>query len=991
MDSTLTRVMEATGYLIDGKPAASSVGLADQNTEMPWSYRRVRDRTFHPDAWWRGSPDSPSGSDVELKAFFKYVDDIETAPVGDWQREVWNQGFAPLLWVVSPKRVELYNGFGLPKPETDVRSNLIQEFAVEDAELSTLEEIAGRLAMETGKVWEQLPDVNRSTGVDQHLLLQLGTLELKLVAAGLDRVTAQALIGRAIFVQYLVDGRLIEQSELEKITGRQQLNRVFDDREATKSLFGWLRGTFNGDMFDSNSVPRTEFLREIAEFLAGTDPSTGERSLFPYRFDVIPIELISAVYEQFVHSAPDSIEGENVKISAKKRGVFYTPLTVVSLILDEVFDGASGDEHVLDLTCGSGVFLVEALRRLVLLKSNGKPKREIIRQVLYDQIHGVDLSAEAVQIASFSLYLAALELDPAPSLRGEMRFQPLVGNTLLMGNAFSVKLKRSNFDVIVGNPPWTFHGLESKKELQDKSIEWPVQPRGESLDFVHLALSYARPGTRIGMVLSAISFFNKGASSRRVVQSVIEALDRVSLVNLSEFSDSLFPKAKVPAMILIGTGRSHDHNEADVDLVLAHAKWTASGQHTKLIELSPNDITEIPLESCLRNQFMLKAAFLGNRHDLLLLDKVCDRFESLRCRLNDREKGMNSGLILGKLSNRTLDATHLRGLPFVERGIRHFKIPEDLIPFKENAVQRPRQRYIYDAPVLLVGEFLQERSPRLVTAVSLHDIVYTGSYFGIPFEESETDMSYLLAGILASSFVSWFLLMSAKDYGFWVRRVKQSDILEIPIPNLLEVADTEQGRQLIELVRQFHEATLDVNAWSTLDNLVAALYGLDDLERIVVEDGFLRASWQWKDGRMKAISTVTEQELRAYASSFLSTMDSWLVESGKRSMKSKIYSLGSGESIRIIRFILDDSIEEEESVITVLTPFGSLREILARISEKAKTRVSNALVGLIDLRVHADKEVYVIKSAERRNWLRVNAIEDADSVVQDVFDGTLNQ
>ena len=48
----------------------------------------------------------------------------------------------------------------------------------------------------------------------------------------------------------------------------------------------------------------------------------------------------------------------------RSRGVFYTPLAAVSLVLDEVCDGLTGDETVLDLSCGSGVFLIEALRRL---------------------------------------------------------------------------------------------------------------------------------------------------------------------------------------------------------------------------------------------------------------------------------------------------------------------------------------------------------------------------------------------------------------------------------------------------------------------------------------------------------------------------------------------------------------------------------------------------------------------------------------------------
>ena len=78
-------------------------------------------------------------------------------------------------------------------------------------------------------------------------------------------------------------------------------------------------------------------------------------------------------------------------------------------------EGLSGDETVLDLACGSAVFLVEALRRLVTLKARRRRlDRELIRSTLHEQLYGVDISEAAIRVAAFSLYLAALEIDPDP-------------------------------------------------------------------------------------------------------------------------------------------------------------------------------------------------------------------------------------------------------------------------------------------------------------------------------------------------------------------------------------------------------------------------------------------------------------------------------------------------------------------------------------------------------------------------------------------------
>ena len=135
---------------------------------------------------------------------------------------------------------------------------------------------------------------------------------------------------------------------------------------------------------------RLKHFARVADFLEAINPETGQTSLFPYQFDVIPVELISSIYEQFAHSSSkENIEfgGQSISgSSAKKLAVHYTRLPLVSLVLDEVMNGVSGNETVLDLTCGSGVFLVEALRRLVMLKSNGKPTRQNIRETLYEQV-----------------------------------------------------------------------------------------------------------------------------------------------------------------------------------------------------------------------------------------------------------------------------------------------------------------------------------------------------------------------------------------------------------------------------------------------------------------------------------------------------------------------------------------------------------------------------------------------------------------------------
>ena len=224
--------------------------------------------------------------------------------------------------------------------------------------------------------------------------------------------------------------------------------------------------------------------------------------------------------------------------------------------------------------------------------------------------------------------------------------------------------------------------------------------------------------------------------------------------------------------------------------------------------------------------------------------------------------------------------------------------------------------------------------------------------------------------------------MTGSDLGIWMRRVKRADIAPLPTPDLAQAVVSESGRRVGQLVRAFHRRTPEAHDWNSLDEAVFDLYGLDDEDRIVVRDGLSQASWQWKKGREHSVAPADEADLEAYAGAFLMTMDSWLSVSNRRRMRAEVYRLPDDAALRVIRFVLEGRPGPSEEV-TVITPDGPLSTVLAGIGERTSVRITDQLIGLRDLRVHAFDEVSIIKPAARRNWLRVQALEDADQVVQD--------
>jgi hypothetical protein len=628
----LTRTLEATGYLDNGRPAPGVLVDGEARASR-------RGRRFAPDALWRGRS--------ALTVYFKYEDHLPSSEqIAAWRCEIWNEGFVPLLWLISPKQIDLYNGFARPIATGDAEKHRLGTFEAIEQGLRALDELAGRLSMETGQFWLQSNAVDRKTSVDQQLLSTLAALERDLVTAHLDPPTAQGLIGRSIFTQYLIDRRILDEKRLRRHCGVGTFPDALRAPLAARALFRWLAEVFNGDMFppsESAQRVRPDHLSRVADFLEAVEPETGQRSFFPYQFDIIPVELISSIYEQFAHSNADAPPPKEHTRSphlsqAKRLGVHYTRLPVVSLVLDEVMDGLTGSETILDLTCGSGVFLVEALRRLVALKAGVKPPRHVVRSTLYNQIYGVDISAAAIRVAAFSLYLAALELDPNPHPPEALTFKSLIGRTLIVGNARDVEttpagapLRTRNgdsrpFDIIVGNPPWTFKGrrgtMDRRRQIGSAA---PMQPRGEGLDFVLRATDFGHARTRYGFVLSAMPFFAGSKTGTAAARHVINRLSPATIVNLASLSQWLFPTAKMPAVVLLARCRATPSDQ----LTVVNVPWSPSAERSHTFEIAPTDIVTLPLASWGENPQRLKTAAFGRARDILLLDDLRSRYQEL--------------------------------------------------------------------------------------------------------------------------------------------------------------------------------------------------------------------------------------------------------------------------------------------------------------------------------------------------------------------------
>jgi len=334
-----------------------------------------------------------------------------------------------------------------------------------------------------------------------------------------------SVTGRALFFHFLLDRRIILESERAEICPpAKELKDSLSNAEKAAATSCWLDETFNGDLLplapdlqanaDSeqrhNAYARLyrrmdadtkgDVFRHLQAILRGWESVGGSR--FQRRIDWnnlnfahIPIGVLSQVYETFSHQWDEE--------QAEKTSAYYTPKNIARCLVEEAFGGLKepADAHVLDPACGAGMFLVLAFRKLVRArwhKDGERPDTRTIQRILYRQIRGFDVSESALRLAALSLYITAIELNGSPRPPKSLKFPRGLQEQVLfnfgphngdhrkgfvLGSLGPEVPKRFNaaFDVVMGNPPWT-RLRAAKKEGEDKEDNEDEKRRLEELN-----------------------------------------------------------------------------------------------------------------------------------------------------------------------------------------------------------------------------------------------------------------------------------------------------------------------------------------------------------------------------------------------------------------------------------------------------------------------------------------------------------------------------
>jgi hypothetical protein len=339
----------------------------------------------------------------------------------------WNQGLVPLLIFLTPDRVEVHST--VKKPEKEPQDNELFEGDLPSL-IPNLGNIAQALesarfvrSIETGQFFsDHSAFFPMSETVDRCLVENLAYAARRLKAEAWQLPRAHALLGRALFISFLHERKFIKSHYYPEGTNCLLDILTRHPFEETKRLlyrefFPRLKREFNGTMFD-NALEDEErdidkvHLEILADFLSGQDMKSGQMTLdfWAYDFRFIPVETISALYEQFMRDTDLTKQ--------RSEGAYYTPRHLAETVLHVALENRQAEAaswRILDPACGSGIFLV-AMFNLFAEQwcranstSRKQTKAQALLTILQEQIRGVDINLGACRIAAFSLYLALFE------------------------------------------------------------------------------------------------------------------------------------------------------------------------------------------------------------------------------------------------------------------------------------------------------------------------------------------------------------------------------------------------------------------------------------------------------------------------------------------------------------------------------------------------------------------------------------------------------
>lgn len=609
------------------------------------------------------------------------------------------------------------------------------------------------------------------------------------------------------------------------------------------SLFKAADDKYNSGLFDFDKDRISRNL-EVENSVVKTIINELYYPASPYEFDYLPVEILGTAYEQFLGRQIKINDRNKITIEDKPEvrkagGVYYTPQYIVDYIVSntvgKIIEGKTPKEisrvKILDPACGSGSFLLGAYQHLLdyhrtyyntqktetkgSIKSNPlRPDGNLTtaekKRILINNIYGVDIDANAVEVTKLSLLLKCMEGETEASIAMQMslfheRVLPTLDNNIKDGNslidtdfyatefdfgedkkikpfnwkrAFTEVFKQGGFDVVVGNPPYV------QPDILDYNSRAYIKERYKANTdlysvFIEKSFSLLTNSSLFGFIVP--SLFIKGVRYKTLREVINENAKQVVI---KEFGDGVFEKVKMPTCVMILT----------------------KGKPGKV-----------------KNHFTVEGSKYFTHTQTITLGAIAE---------------IKRGLEIGR------DKLHETGsIPCITGGnMDTYRVKRNSFITRDTYNQFAKDRNIFTPPRVIV----RETGNRFFAATDTTGIVTTRSIYNITITNKNYTPAFI-TGILNSSLLSFYFKQFIAPDTKVFPKIRIAQLKEVPLPvNHKHQTDIEKHvTHITELYNKLDDTSLHTQTnlilqriehhMKAIDKYVFNLYNLNEEERNIVQ------------------------------------------------------------------------------------------------------------------------------------------------------------
>lgn len=921
--------------------------------------------------------------------YFSAIQKYDATKVAELHRLSWNLGEAPLLFVVTPDEVLIYNNYEAPQAleagNLDPTAGIIETLSLTDGLASQRLALQKyhRSLLESGEYWRQNETRFDIQGrVDTTLMSNLRIMRKTLISQiskrcneSKETITSivHSLLSRSIFIKYLEERKDSNGATVFPqgfysgfLESAKCYTDVLNSKDATYCLFNSLKEKFNGDTLQVAEI-ETEIitqkdLDELRTFILGDSKLESKQlALWPfYSFDIIPIQLISSIYELFFHLSDEDDE----------KGTYYTPLHLVNLVMDEVYpwEGEYKDTSFFDPSCGSGIFLVEAYRRLVCRWMSQNDVHTItcdqLNLLLKNSIFGVDINEEAIRVASFSLSLAMCDfLDPR-SIWGKLSFPRLLENNLIASDFFDKDKSFNNkrYDVIIGNPPWQSNITGKTKEYLKKANRVIGDKQIAQAFSIKCSELCKQNGIICLLMPSKGLLFNRSEKSRAYRENLFSDNNVLAMINLSVYRKFLFDHASGPAAAIIYTPKKEEISQP---IIYCTPKPTYTIEDVRKFSIDPTDICRIPRD-IIDDDRIWKIAMWGAPRDLELIAKMQSTFAPMVSFIEENHMATAEGF---KRGNRKTQCHDFEGLPLVDaKTFKPYYVSSSelkTVDFDDFECIVKNAREIFATPHLIIKQ--SHKNGTFLSEVLDYDAVFNHSLLGV---HGDMNMLKYLSVLIGSRVFSYYHILTNRKWLVERDELEAGDIWQTPIPK-------PSDEEISEACDIFDELVILPSKKQKAEKFARHMYRLKEYENYQIDD-VIDYVYDYFKNKQHSVS-FEQPSIDAYKLYYHSIKEVLTNTFGTSVGLSGDLCFGNAPLSVLVLNIGRQS----DKGLNVITSNDRLNEILSSLDSSLVDNKQMVFVRR-NLRIYQQDKIYIVKPSQRKYWTYSAACRDADEIFEDV-------